>query len=525
MPNSKPNLRECLLKSKRTAMLVIHGIGQQKPYETLDNFARHLADFFADQCGFRPEITPEKVEHEDWVEVCIHLTTPERGPGRQRGEIDLYEYYWAPCTEDKITYRQVLSWLARTTLSPMRYLAMNLEVETAEGHEGAVRSFLRELLRMVGLYLPLLAGLVIGMFLYGSPTAKPVQNLLQALRTWRHAPHVVLITGMLVLCALGAYFLIFAASSFRKLVGHKSIQPRAERIWGILATIAGVVSLLVAWFLGPAAGFATVQSRLHLLEAVFHQLIEFVPLLFFALWIYFVQEYLGDVAVYVNTDQKAKNYAARAEILNGSSTALTRLLKAKVKDEQIGERWKYDEVLLVGHSLGSVIAYDTIDELLARCDATHDQLAPRSEGLHIDQQELEKLTGLVTFGSPLDKIYYFFREHVASDQAIRAQILSYLHSFRKVPSHRQYEPYKFEYTAPDLPRLKWLNAWSIMDMVSGRLQFYRVDCRQHFWYWKPLLAHLSYWGDQKFYGFVAENLLLVEAAVPAAKAAASSDTR
>ena len=127
--------------------------------------------------------------------------------------------------------------------------------------------------------------------------------------------------------------------------------------------------MLVAWFLGPAAGFATVQSRIHLLEAVFHQLIEFVPLLFFAVWVYFVQEYLGDVAVYVNTDQKAKNYAARAEILDGSTTALSRLLKAKVKDDQKRERWKYDEVLLVGHSLGSVISYDTIDELLARCDA------------------------------------------------------------------------------------------------------------------------------------------------------------
>jgi len=38
--------------------------------------------------------------------------------------------------------------------------------------------------------------------------------------------------------------------------------------------------------------------------------------------------------------------------------------------------------------------------------------------------QLQKLRGLLTFGSPLDKIYYFFREHVKEDQAIRAQILS-----------------------------------------------------------------------------------------------------
>jgi hypothetical protein len=51
-------------------------------------------------------------------------------------------------------------------------------------------------------------------------------------------------------------------------------------------------------------------------------------------------------------------------------------------------------------ALGSVIAYDTINELLARSRA----------GPSPDPSDLERLVGMVTFGCPLNKVFYFFRE-------------------------------------------------------------------------------------------------------------------
>ena len=42
---------EAVLKAKKTAILVIHGIGEQNPYETLDNFARHVADYLRRACN------------------------------------------------------------------------------------------------------------------------------------------------------------------------------------------------------------------------------------------------------------------------------------------------------------------------------------------------------------------------------------------------------------------------------------------------------------------------------------------
>jgi hypothetical protein len=536
MQEPKTEFTNHLLKARRTAMLVIHGIGEQNPYETLDNFARHLTEFFKKECGFKPAIKPEKIEHDDWVEVCLHLTTPDRGPKRGTGEIDLYEYYWAPCTEGKITYREVLRWLAITTLTPIRYLAVNLEVESDDGRIGAVKVFFKELFRIFFLYLPLLVAMAWGAFWYHARGAKPLQELLQSLSNWVQHPHTALVLVMLGLYVTGLYLLIFAASCFAKMLAKRpSIQPHAERAWGILASVIGVALVAAAWVLGPAAGFGSGARRFELFATLIRHFLAVLPLLLAWAWFYFLEYYVGDVAVYVTSDQKAQNYAARVEILNGSTLALTRLLKAQSKGPDGKEEYKYDGVILVGHSLGSVIAYDSIDELLDASDASADELVPKQESVQITRKDLEKLTGLVTFGSPLDKIYYFFREHVASDQAIRAQILSYLHSFRKVRSHRDYGDYEFTYDAPQLPRLQWLNAWSIMDVVSGKLRFYTVTNRQHFWYWVPLAAHLSYWKDLRFYRFIAEHLLLVkdeglpqpsehrEAAQPVSKAAASVD--
>ena len=132
--------------------------------------------------------------------------------------------------------------------------------------------------------------------------------------------------------------------------------------------------------------------------------------------------YLGDIAVYVTADAKAASYAARTAILDQSTTALARLLR----DDRCG----FDQVIVAGHSLGSVIAYDTINELLSRVWAAGDQLGRGVEPA-VERDDLTRLHGLVTFGSPLDKIYYLFREHVGSDQAVRAQILSFLHSYRR----------------------------------------------------------------------------------------------
>ena len=390
-----------LIKGK-TAVLVIHGIGEQNPYEPLDAFARGL---FTELRRELPTATlsPRKISHPDWVQAAIRIENPESDDA-----VDIFEYYWSPFTEDKLSAIQTLWWLLKADLSPIWHLRDNLaELRTAFRGEDRGYPWLlfREFRRILFLYLPLAYALV-------------------GLIRW-------------------------------------SGSHLASNWFGKAATLD--------WKVIGAA------------------LISF-PLT------YVLTKYVADVAVYTTADAKSKNFEARTKILNGSTEALASLLKEK----------EYDRVVLAGHSLGSVIAYDTIDELLTSATATGDT---HEQGIALD--DLKKLAGLVTFGCPLDKIYYFFRTHVGPAQAIRAQLLSMLHPFRKKPSGRDYGDFKFTYSIPELP-LTWLNVWSPVDPVSGKLHFYFVDEQEWFMYPIPGYAHVMYWEDPRFHKLIAERFLMEE---------------
>jgi len=275
----------------------------------------------------------------------------------------------------------------------------------------------------------------------------------------------------------------------------KPIQTSAEQLWFWSALISGVLLLAAGFILATYYNVDPGRIMVRVLRRNATPLLGAGIATFLC---YALTAYVADVAVYVTADAKSKNYAARTAILKGSTQALVQLLTDQ----------KYDRVILAGHSLGSVIAYDTINELLSQVNATPGPAADQPVPL-LSAPELKKLKGLVTFGSPLDKIYYFFREHVKRDQAIRAQILSMLHSFRKLPSGRDYSPYEFNYSFRQLDDLIWLNAWARLDPVGAKLKFYALpdQDQQCFPYRVPVWAHLSYWADPNFYSFFGDRLL------------------
>jgi len=210
----------------------------------------------------------------------------------------------------------------------------------------------------------------------------------------------------------------------------------------------------------------------------------------------FLIKFLGDVALYVNEDERAFSYRTRDDILK----AAQRHLRALLLDPQ------YAAVYVAGHSLGSVIAYDTIGLAVREMRSDPDAAEPAVQSGGPDRLTragFNRLRGLLTFGSPLDKIQYFFRTDVRDTQAIRAQILSSLHGFRRKASGRQYGDMQLApYRLPSPPRFLWLNVFSCVDPVSGRLDYFSVDEQVHLWFARPLTAHLGYWTDRRFYEHV-----------------------
>ena len=489
------------LQSRRMAMLVIHGIGEQNPYETLDSFARGFVSCLRQSFNLQVEISPLEIALKDWTQVGMHLRVSNGEDQPQEGIVDLFEFYWAPETEDKLSWKDTLRWLVRTDLTPLRYFADNLQQMMAASQMRfrsafweSLKLYAREIVRVLLLYIPLAVTLAWLLSWLSHPrstwaSAKPLLAPLNVYRQWpKPLPFVCYLAGLLML-----WFMLQSATAYLRRNRH-SIQKHGEFVWFGLAFFSALVFLLSGAFLSDRLGVSLHPLwRALLAKGV---LTAVGAVLLAAAWRYILTGYVADVAVYVSSDAKSKNYVARSEILKGSSEALKRILASA----------DYDHVIVAGHSLGSVIAYDTINELLVQFNGAagppNDQ---PSQKLTLEQ--LQKLRGLLTFGSPLDKIYYFFREHVKEDQAIRAQILSMLYSFRKKPSGRDYGPFKFNYTFAQLKNLLWVNAWSLMDPVSGKLTFYDTDDQRAFWYWIPGLAHLSYWEDQKFYCYVVEKLL------------------
>lgn len=156
---------------------------------------------------------------------------------------------------------------------------------------------------------------------------------------------------------------------------------------------------------------------------------------------------VGDVAAYVQTHKLDRFNQVRDEI-KASVGAVARA----IYDQRNGKGFLYEGVYVVGHSLGSVVAYSTLNDLL-----TDDQDAPAVEKRHVKQRT--KL--FLTFGSPLDKTAFVFatqrRKTTWAREALAARVQPLIYDF----TFREFD---------------WVNISSPRDIISGRLDGYD---------WKP----------------------------------------
>ncbi len=166
-----------------------------------------------------------------------------------------------------------------------------------------------------------------------------------------------------------------------------------------------------------------------------------------------MSDMMGDVVIYSTADVRSNNYAVRQRLLSGAVETLKTLL----------ERDDYGQIIVVGHSLGTVIAYDALNRIIV------DMNAPGG----IRPEQAQKIAGLVTFGSPLDKVALFFREHTGDEEYVRPQILAHLHGLKGRPFPGDQGDINISNPIQRrLDRLQWLNFFHVKDPVSGHLDAY-----------------------------------------------------
>jgi hypothetical protein len=194
-------------------------------------------------------------------------------------------------------------------------------------------------------------------------------------------------------------------------------------------------------------------------------------------------EYVGDVTAYVASNKVDCFDAHRTQIKALAKVSLSAVYSAKAKNS---DRFEYDHVCIVGHSLGSVIAYDTLNRLIA-----DDKLGGNPASV------VERTGLLLTFGSPLDKTAFFFSVIGKTTRHIREQLATVVQPLIEDRAVRD--------------RIEWVNVYSRNDIISGSLDFYEfsepvpagvqqvrkvVNVKDEDAL-VPLVAHVEYWANRK----------------------------
>jgi hypothetical protein len=169
-----------------------------------------------------------------------------------------------------------------------------------------------------------------------------------------------------------------------------------------------------------------------------------------------ISEMMGDLVIYTTSDVRSPSYAVRQAVLDAAVEELKLLLR---QDD-------FERVVIVGHSLGSLIAYDAINRIIVDLNV----------GNGIRREHARKLAGLVTFGSPLDKVAFYFRDRLPADAYVHQQIVAQQNAFRR----RAFPGEQFAVTIGNplesrLDAARWLNFYHLKDPIGGHLDAYDVD--------------------------------------------------
>jgi hypothetical protein len=191
----------------------------------------------------------------------------------------------------------------------------------------------------------------------------------------------------------------------------------------------------------------------------------------------FLVAYVGDFAAYIQPQELDRFNRLRARV----KECVWRSARSVFVSPE-----RYDEIVIIGHSLGSVIGYDTLNRLYRE-----EQL-----GVVPDVESRSKL--FVTFGSPLDKIAFLFAIQ-GSNREGRDALAASEEPLIAFPEKR--------------PR--WVNVYSEWDIISGSLDFYdRCPQSPHHvenisdpeactW----LAAHTEYWDSRLLFDTIFEHLV------------------
>jgi hypothetical protein len=595
------NLGQSITREKR-AVWIVHGMGQQIPFETLDSLANGLLDVLPNPAQVTPRLRTVKIADQvlQRVELDVDgVTKDNAGQPLKYYELHLYETYWAPKTEGVAQLTDVVSflwdggvrgilnsiksfqramfggmatfsvrwltplWLCLALLILVALTAINAVVLAAAGAQTGLAPlafFKAHWAQLTALASCMVAvAFSFGAMLFVADLGKPqelttpgrilvggfcwiamIYTILNILGTaalmtiifhadWNSGSNstgwssgtssastpiciagtnsqgwiegmrngVVCffekmpssqLQGFATLIILLAGFLVAVTMITRAVL--RSSEKRLQGHWlfmilSVLTFMLNVVaffgSVLMLW--GHLVSW-TLPARLHF----FQNPVWVWPflILFSAKVREIMVQYVGDVAIYVRPNMLDRFDAVRSQIKEAARSVVSALFTSyKLQSNPgVAPEFQYDKIALVGHSLGSVIAYDTLNRLMLDdwlCDGA--------------LQVAERTATMVTFGSPLNKTAFLFTIQGKDTLHIRERLACTV------------QPLIMSY--PKFRKLKWINVFSRNDIVSGHLNFFDLPGYQDDPVPEvavqnikdrdaavPLVAHVAYWKNK-----------------------------
>ncbi|MEW6304515.1 MAG: hypothetical protein AB1705_13640 [Verrucomicrobiota bacterium] len=471
-----------------TAVIVCHGMGQQVPFETLNDIAQALTQADRD-AGNRPDaatvrLLPQGESYLPRAELTL----------KKNCSVHLYEVYWAPFTEGEVQTSDVLGFLlqaggrgllaARHGSFP-RFLFddwRDMKVGAASG-------------MLLAIALLVVLSMVAHVMAFGLLAVQKLITFLGIAPSAMNAPATLLVDRLFlnwtwVAAAFGAVFIGIAASGIffsvcRLCERCKFIFMRlglATALLLLIVPLGYADAALLGWHQKVPPGYAQARDAWNAASGVFSALVGQPWWALMLLWVGLlwylnckIVQYVGDVAAYISAHKLSRFQQIREKI---QRTALT------VAKTVYGQR-EYDQVIVVGHSLGSVIAYDMLNALIRDDIVTNDQPPKWNASA--------RTSAFITFGSPLDKIAFLFRQYLKQEgPGVREGLATAVQPLTADAS---------------LWPKKWINIHSDADIISGELNYYdlakeggpppyvenHADPDANL----PLLAHTQYWKNRE----------------------------
>lgn len=570
---------------EKRAIWIVHGMGQQIPFETVDGLSRGILDELAQQTPSQqptPRLRTVKIADQVLQRVEIDVMGKPDASGHAKNyELHFYETYWAPKTEGVAKLSDVISFLWDGGLRGL----LNSHKPFQRAMFGGMGSFKipwRSPVYLCITLLVLIALTVINAVILSAAAAKTKLAPLLSLSTHWHQ------LASVASCVIAVAFTLGIVLFLAEMCKPKNLSSSSKRFlsylgWGsliftvlqILITaivmtvithldwllahnssvphtrgdLGGVSELLKTFFANVSLAFKSLPfvklqafstgiilggTALLALAMIWRALLRsseqpvrgdsglkcfafaafilnllamVVPLVLFfgprfeaslppylsfigsSLWVFpflilftakvreILVQYVGDVAIYVSANKLDRFDRVRNEIKEAARSVVSSIFTAYDLNTNA---YLYDRVALVGHSLGSVIAYDTLNRLMLEDWLSGSAL-----------QVSERTKSLITFGSPLNKTAFFFTIQAKDSLHIRERLASTV------------QPLIMSY--PKFRKLDWINVYSREDIVSGSLKFYdlpgletppavtNIADPDAF---VPLVAHTSYWSNR-----------------------------